>query len=481
MGSAFAPSDDEAAALARGDYRFDRWERRLAAVPAKKLLTPAWRPLIPHPVQRAFRRSRARFKIAAAGRRSGKTDNAVREAVLSCLNPTMLDHRAILAAPTRDQAKRLFWDLSVDLSPPWAILRVAVSELTIYYITGARLSIVGMDKPMRAEGNALDLAVLDEYADMKPEAWTRSIRPMLSTMGRPPGRAIFIGRPRGKNHFYELYRNFGINPKEPEWAYFHWPSTDLLPQDEIESAMRLDDLSFRQEYLAEFITFEGRAYYTFSREVHAAERLRYDPSRPLEIAFDFNREPGVACYLQDQHYQGANPKVAPEFTAIIGEVHIPQNSTTPAVCRKIIEDWGPGGKIAHHQGMVAVYGDSTGGAKGSAKVAGSDWDIIRAHLKPVWGGNFRERVPSANTLERVRVNAVNARFLGADGKVRMLVDPVAAPWCCVDFDDVTLLSGGAGEIDKDAQPTLTHHSDGAGYFVVARHPIGGGGLLSTPT
>jgi hypothetical protein len=36
-----------------------------------------------------------------------------------------------------------------------------------------------------------------------------------------------------------------------------------------------------------------------------------------------------------------------------------------------------------------------------------------------------------------------------------------------------LLAGGSGEIDKKRDPELTHMSDALGYFVHARHPVGG--------
>ncbi|WP_456304144.1 hypothetical protein, partial [Acetobacter sicerae] len=42
----------------------------------------------------------------------------------------------------------------------------------------------------------------DEWADTPPEAWTEVIRPMLSTC---EGHALFIGTPKGKDHFYDLY------------------------------------------------------------------------------------------------------------------------------------------------------------------------------------------------------------------------------------------------------------------------------------
>jgi hypothetical protein len=150
---------------------------------------------------------------------------------------------------------------------------------------------------------------------------------------------------------------------------------------------------------------------------------------------------------------------------VIGEVTIPRHSTTPAVCRKIAADWG------QHTGPVYVYGDATGGAQGSARVQGSDWDLVKAELRSVFKDRLALRVPGANSRERVRVNAVNSRLMSAAGDIRLMVDPVKAPNVVKDFEGVRLLEGGSGEIDKKADPHLSHWTDGIGYYVAKEFPI----------
>ena len=152
-------------------------------------------------------------------------------------------------------------------------------------------------------------------------------------------------------------------------------------------------------------------------------------------------------------------------TGVIGEVHIPRNSNTPAVCRKIATDFGT------HRGPVRCYGDATGGARGSAKVQGSDWDLIKAELRPVFGDRLSFRVPSHNPPERSRVNAVNSRLLAGDKTtIRLMVDGKKAPYVAKDLEGVRLLEGGSGEIDKKATPSLTHVSDALGYYVEKEFP-----------
>jgi hypothetical protein len=125
-------------------------------------------------------------------------------------------------------------------------------------------------------------------------------------------------------------------------------------------------------------------------------------------------------------------------TAVIGEVYIENNSNTPAVCRKILTDWNG------HQGRVEVYGDATGGSRGTAQTEGSDWDLARRDLVrgfkgvPGFGQRVQFFVPDANPTERARVNAMNTRILSASGQRRLYVDPTHAPHVVEDLEGVRL-------------------------------------------
>jgi hypothetical protein len=425
------------------------------------LAGPRWFPLKPHPEQVRLLRSEARFKVVPAGRRSGKTERAKRNLIIQALRESAehkwLDYRYFAAAPTRDQARQIFWsDLKAMI--PRCLLGgpIRESDLTIPLVTGAEIVVVGLDRPQRMEGRSWNGGVIDEIANVKDGAWGENIRPALSDRR---GWCWLIGVPEGMGRYHDMY-SYAKSGQDPEWDGFHWVSADILPQSEIDSARRtLDPLIYAQEYEASFITFEGRAYHTFSREKHVG-KLRYNPGTTLVIAMDFNVEPGTAAICQEQHLPCGN-----EGTGIIGEVHIPRNSNTPAVCRRIIRDWGD------HKGWVSVYGDATGGNRGSAKVAGSDWDLARAELAPVFGNRLMFKVPQANPPERSRLNAVNSRLLNARGEIHMMVDPVAAPNVVKDLDGVRLLKGGSGEIDKKADPHLSHLTDAVGYYVAKEFPI----------
>lgn len=431
-----------------------------------------WSPLKPVPEQLAYAQSPHRFNVVPAGRRSGKTERAKRKLVTCALSLNGIEHHEIprffAAAPTRDQAKRIFWDDLKALTRPWWMGRPSETDLVVRLVTGAELVVIGMDKPERIEGSPWDGGVLDEYANMKATAWTAHVRPALSDRR---GWCDLIGVPEGRNHYYDAYTaahaEMVDRGPDSEWGAFTWVSAVVLPPEEIAAAQRdLDDLTYQQEYEASFVNFKGRAYYAFSDANKAAVRAQYDPDQPLMVCLDFNVAPGCAVVCQERPFPEGGAG-----TAVIGEVWIANNSNTPAVCRRLLTDW------AHHRGRIEVYGDATGGARGSAKVQGSDWDLARAWL--VSGGDglegFGQRVTfhvkTHNPAERARVNAVNSRCRSADGTMRLMVDPMHAPHLVKDLEGVRTLDGGSGEIDKKHDPRLTHPSDALGYYVEYRFPV----------
>lgn len=430
-----------------------------------------------HATQEAYRTSPHRFNTVPAGRRSGKTEIAKRKLVRRTLSTMRKwSARFFAAAPTRDQAKRIFWDdLKAMFNPKLLAQRPSESDLCIETIWGNQLWVIGLDKPQRMEGQPWDGGVVDEIGNTKETAWPANIRPALSDR---MGWCDLIGVPEGRNHYYDLDKRAIALMKEfgaqSEWGHFSWPSKDILPASEIEAAQRdLDELTFDQEYNASFVNFTGRAYYPFTEEEHCAP-LKYDPKSTLVLCFDFNVEPGVCAIIQEQRLPGQYERDAKGLvdlskpitgSGVIGEVHIPRNSNTPAVCRKIIKDWGT------HTGRVVCYGDATGGSRGSAKVEGSDWDLIEKELRPHFKDRFTLRVKSANPAERARLNAVNSRLKTKNGTIRFMVDGRKAPHVVVDLEGVTLLEGGSGELDKKSDPKLTHISDALGYYVEYEFPV----------
>lgn len=426
-----------------------------------------WYPLKYHSVQSALWASQARFNVVPAGRRSGKTEICgKRKLVLKAMHGSNYpDCRVFAAAPTRDQAKRIYWNDLKKMVPKNLVYGVpSESHLYIPLINGSEIHVLGMDKPERIEGTPWDHGCLDEIGNMKARTWKEHVRPALADR---KGSCDFIGVPEGRNHYYDLAKDAQADTTG-NWGYFHWFSADILDAEEIEQAKRdLDELTYKQEFEGSFVMFAGMAYYNFLENRNVGKWKRhYDPVQPLVFALDFNEAPGVAAVIQEmkRFYRHQVPIVGRTTTAVIGEVFIPRNSNTIRVCKKLIHDWGK------HKGLVIVYGDATGGAGGSAKVEGSDWDLAKKILLPHFGDRLHWKVPNANPRERVRVNSVNSRLYNMYGETYFGVDS-GCTHIIKDFEGVRVIEGGTGEIDKKRDQMLTHLTDAVGYYIHREFPV----------
>ena len=437
-------------------------------------LNKAWTPLRHHDTQTECYRSTKRFNVVPAGRRSGKTEivgkrkQALR--FLLCHDnrfpqfySPFPDPKYFIGAPTRDQVKRIYWKDIKKLVPLKYLAKPPnESDLVLVGKNGAELHLLGLDKPERIEGTPWDHGVVDEIGNVKAGAWQENIRPALSDRR---GGCDFIGVPEGRNHYYKMAQRAKAD-KTGDWGYYHWISADILPAKEIEAAKAdLDELVYRQEYEASFVNFSGMAYYNYQEKVHVGRyRHFYNPKRPLVFCFDFNVAPGVAVIVQELGADTFRIPVGKTITTVIAEVYIPKNSTTPRVCKKLIE------LFPKHPGVVICYGDATGGSKGSAKVRGSDWDLIKEELMPYYGDRLYFKVPKANPSERQRVNSFNSRLKSASQEVKLLIDE-SCKYLQTDLEGVRVIEGSAGEIDKKRDPELTHISDALGYYTYREFPV----------
>ena len=460
------------------------------------LTTKRWTPLKEIPEQVRLVQSPARFKVVPAGRRSGKTERAKRRVVRALIDPRTFnfeDPNFACAAPTFNQAKSIYWKDLKRMIPSWMKASTSETDLQINLITGSMVRVVGMDKPERIEGSPWDGIILDEYANMKEGAWEENVLPALTDR---KGWAWLIGVPEGRNHYYDIYKNAGgpWNIRNGEdWDAFTWKSIDIMDPEEIERRRsQMDPLTFAQEYEASFINFAGQAYYPFREETHVANlRQLYNPKAELIFALDFNVDPGIASIIQEVQlpereqvltgiesggmtlFSGVRRQAAQIGTAVIGEVYIPRNSNTPAVCRKLAADWGD------HQGPISVYGDATGGARTTQSETGaSDWDLVKDILYKEFSPqqvtirlNLSDNGKPMNMPERHRVNAMNSRLLSESGIIRLMVDGANAPMTVKDFEGVRLLEGGSGELDKKHDAKLTHLTDAVGYYVAKKFPV----------
>ena len=141
--------------------------------------------------------SGARFRAVVAGRRFGKTFLSTHELLRASLSGK--NRNCWYVAPTYKAAKEIAWSFLTDALPDGYVSKRNESSLTLTLKNGSTISLKGAEKPDNLRGRALDFVVLDEFADMRPEAWYEVIRPSLSDRHSVdnPTRALLLAHRKG--------------------------------------------------------------------------------------------------------------------------------------------------------------------------------------------------------------------------------------------------------------------------------------------
>lgn len=227
-----------------------------------------------------------RWAVAVAHRRCGKTVACINDLIKRALTEGKTDGQYAYICPYLTQAKAVAWLYLLRYSD--GIREKANStELWVQLLNGARIRLFGADNAEALRGMYLDGIVLDEYADMKPRVWGEIIRPLLADR---MGWAVFIGTPKGKNSFWDIYANA---QQSNSWhvTSLRASETGLLPDSELKDAR---SMMSEDQYLQEFeCSFEAAilgAY--FGKDMRQAEeqgritKVDYDRNLPVSTAWD---------------------------------------------------------------------------------------------------------------------------------------------------------------------------------------------------
>lgn len=390
-------------------------------------------------------RPECRFRTAVCGRRFGKTflaqeeiRRAVRMAVKNDVHP---ENEIWFGSPTFKQAKKNFWSrLKRAIPEKWLLKRPNETECSMTLKSGHVIRIVGLDNYDALRGSGLYFFVGDEWADVKPEAWTETIRPMLSTAG---GHALFIGTPKGFNHFRDSYLKGQPGPQH-ESGWWSCLYTSLaggnIPPDEVKAAMRdMDIRQFRQEYDASFETYAGRVVYAFSRSENV-KPWPYDARKPVLVGMDFNINPMSATIWQ----QGDNGTIGQ-----VDEIIMP-TSNTDEMADEITRRYQRNGSVSH----ITIYPDPAGAQRKTSAQGRTDISILRAK-------GFSVIAAASHPLVRDRLNVTNAQFCAADGTVTAFVDPK----CTKSIEAYERQTYRDGTNEPDKRSGYDHIVDATGYLL----------------
>lgn len=268
--------------------------------------------------QMAVAHSDARFRIVAWGRRGGKTFYAASEAVaIAMARPRSW---VWLAAPIARLTGRAF-DYAVQYVQDLGIedqcqIRNQTQEKQILLPNGSRIEGISLENTLSAAGAAIDFAVIDEAAQIVPEAWYRAILPPLMDRN---GGALLISSYEGEGDFFsdkvlevqkemERAKTLGFDYK-PEWELFQAASYDVnfyaFPQGIntktlLDARKEMPVVDFLEQFGAQVAGSRERVYREFAERVNVGN-YPFNPELPVQLAIDYSSgaNPYAVAVIQD--------------------------------------------------------------------------------------------------------------------------------------------------------------------------------------
>jgi phage terminase large subunit len=234
---------------------------------------------VPRPHFLPFHLRRQRWSVLVCHRRAGKTVAAINDIIRRAVIEKKHDGRYGFIAPYRQQAKDIAWSYLKRFAAPLLREEPRESDLSVTLLGGQLIRLFGADNPDAIRGAYFDGVVPDEFADMRSSLWGDVLRPMLADRH---GWATFIGTPKGKNEFYDIWEKAENNP---EWFRLMLKASEsrILPQSELDAArVDMGPDRYEQEFECSFEAAIRGAFYGDEMRIMLAEcRIR-----PLPIEKD---------------------------------------------------------------------------------------------------------------------------------------------------------------------------------------------------
>lgn len=246
--------------------------------------------------------------VLLMGRQAGKTYFATQHSLLSAV---IKQGRYFVVFKTYKQAHEVVWRQYMPLIPEKLIFKKNEQDLLIelHYAENSTIKLpsgeiitinhdktkprssiqlLGSDQADSHRGFRADGMIFDEYADQDPDNWKVVYEPMFSTTN---GWAIFMGTPRGYNHFYDLIQFAKDDEKwfyqEATWRDSPYVNREFMDNVKAEAIKRGMLSGFMQEYELEFRSVQGAVYPMFDRKVHCIKPLDTPQELTYYGAIDF--------------------------------------------------------------------------------------------------------------------------------------------------------------------------------------------------
>ena len=261
----------------------------------------------------AINNPKYRFVSAAVSRRQGKTyiANIIGQLV------SLVPGSNILIMSPNYALSQISFDLQRNLIKHFdlEVTKDNAKDKVIELSNGSTVRMGSVNQVDSCVGRSYDLIIFDEaaLADGK-DAFNVALRP---TLDKDNSKAIFISTPRGRNNWFAEFYYRGYSEEFPEWCSIKATYTDnprMSESDIAEARKSMSEAEFRQEYEADFNTYEGQIwkfnfetqvkdlsqFETGSMDVFAGLDVGYkDPTAMCVIAYDWDED---KYYLLDEYF-----------------------------------------------------------------------------------------------------------------------------------------------------------------------------------
>ena len=231
-----------------------------------------------------------RFTAMVCHRRAGKTVSCIGELVTRGMYTKKKRAEYAYVGPFRAQAKKIAWTYLKDFTEGLRKGPPRESDLSVTLHSGATITLYGADNPDALRGLFFDGIVLDEYGDMRPSIWGEVVLPTLLDRR---GWAVFIGTPKGKNHFYQMVQRAKT---EDNWYELTLKASDsnLLDDDSLALAKaEMTDAQYQQEMECSFEAAVLGSYY--SDIIAEMEKICANHDKPRIGDYPYDPDEVVHC------------------------------------------------------------------------------------------------------------------------------------------------------------------------------------------
>lgn len=349
----------------------------------------------------------ARFKTVVAGRGSGKSLLAKRNVVISARRLAGLYFYTL---PTFAQAKNVAWDdlknLSRTLGGSYSseVSDINETSLTIRFINGSELRLMGVDKPARAEGVQYRGGVMDEMSDTMPGVFENTFLPALSEhlgwtwlIGIP--KIAGVGGPEYKRKCDEWHTAKLEGSKE--YAHHYWKASEVVDEKHLAlSRQSMSPEEYDEQYNASWLNLGGGIFHYWDDRIHKVNMAYQYTGGLIVVGCDFNVDP--MCWVIGV-VEGAGRE---RILRIFDELFV-RNTTTQGALQILINKLQRHGVPTNnakdvellgspYAGRVAFFGDAASRARHTNTVI-TDYFAIKVH-KQFQGCaiNFPKRNPAVS-------------------------------------------------------------------------------------